>query len=116
MVLGRSRRIIEETILWASTREAFGKKLINQPVIQSHIGEMVADFQATYAQYEKLTGMYNTMSKAEANAKLGGPTAILKYKCTRMSTLVSDRATQVLGGRGVSKYCRTTLNKTECYN
>ena len=106
MVVGRARRIIEETILWASTRETFGKKLIDQPIIQGHIGEMIADFQATYAQYEKLTNMYNTMTKAEANAKLGGPTAMLKYKCTRMSTLVSDKSVQVLGGRGVTKTVR----------
>jgi alkylation response protein AidB-like acyl-CoA dehydrogenase len=103
MVVGRSRRIIEESFLWATTREAFGKRLIDQPVIQQHLGSMMADFQATYSQYEKLTHQYNTLSKAEANAKLGGPTGLLKYKCTRMSTHVSDLAVQILGGRGVTK-------------
>jgi alkylation response protein AidB-like acyl-CoA dehydrogenase len=103
MVVGRSRRIIEESILWASTRETFGKKLIDHPVIQQHIGTMIAEHQSAYAQFEKLTFQYNTMTKAEANAKLDGPTCLLKFRCTRMSTVVSDLAVQILGGRGVTK-------------
>jgi len=103
MVVGRSRRIIEEAFLWASTREVFGKKLIEQPVIRHTLGQMVAEHQAAYAMYEKLTHQYNTLSRQEANAKLGGLTALLKYRCTRMSTVVSDGAVQILGGRGVSK-------------
>lgn len=103
MVVGRSRRIIEEAFKWACTREAFGKKLIEQPVIRHTLGAMIADFQATYAMYEKLTHQYNTMTPKEANAKLGGPTGLLKYRCTRMSNHISDGAVQILGGRGVTK-------------
>lgn len=103
MVVGRSRRIIEECFIWSMTRDAFGKKLIEQPVIRNTLGAMVAEFEATYASFEKLTHEYNTLSKAEANKKLGGPTALLKYQCTRMSTVVSDGAVQIFGGRGVTK-------------
>lgn len=103
MVVGRARRIIEECFLWASTREAFGKKLIEQPVIRYKLGAMIADYQATYSQFEKLTYQYNTLSRDEANAKLGGPTGLLKYRCTRMSEHVSDGAVQIFGGRGVTK-------------
>jgi len=103
MAVGRSRRIIEECILWANQREAFGKKLIEQPVIRAHIGEMIAAHQASYALYEKITHQYNTLPREVANAVLGGPTALLKYNCTRMMNIVSDRAVQIFGGRGVTK-------------
>lgn len=103
MVVGRSRRIIEEAFLWATTREAFGKRLIDQPVVQFKLGEMMSEFAAAYALYEKITYQYSIYSKAEANMRLGGPTALLKYRCTRMSNLVADNATQILGGRGVTK-------------
>jgi len=103
VVVGRCRRIIEESFLWAMTREAFGKKLIDQPVIRNHLGVMISDFQAVYAQFEKLSYQYKIMSREEANAKLAGPTGLLKYRATRMSTTVSDLSVQILGGRGVTK-------------
>lgn len=103
MVVGRSRRIIEEAFLWAMQREAFGKRLMDQPVIRQTLGAMIADHQAAYALYEKLTHQYNTLSRKDANKKLGGPTALLKFRCTRMSNHISDGAVQILGGRGVTK-------------
>lgn len=102
MALGRSRRIIEETFLWAQQREAFGKTLLQQPVIRQHLGKMVAEHQAAYSAYLILTHKYSISSPKE-QAKLGGPTALLKYRTTRATTLIADLAVQVFGGRGVTK-------------
>jgi alkylation response protein AidB-like acyl-CoA dehydrogenase len=102
MTLARSRRVIEETFLWANQREAFGKKLIDQPVIRAKLGEMISQLESCYAQYEKLTHQYNTLSRAK-QAELGGPTALLKYRTTRASTVIADNAVQIFGGRGVTK-------------
>lgn len=103
VVIGRSRRVIEEAFLWAMQREAFGKRLIEQPVIRQTLGAMIALHQACMSDFEKLTYQYNKMSREEANAKLGGRTALLKYQSTRMSNQVSDGAVQIFGGRGVTK-------------
>ncbi|KAH9254245.1 hypothetical protein BASA81_007846 [Batrachochytrium salamandrivorans] len=103
MCVGRSQRVIEESFLWAMTREAFGKKLIEQPVIRYKLGDMIADHQAVVAQFEKLTHQYNTLSKKDQNIRLGGPTGLLKYRATRMTCNVSDGSVQIFGGRGVTK-------------
>lgn len=102
-IVGRARRIIEESFLWATSREAFGKRLIDQSVIRNRLGDMIADHDAVHAQLEKLTHMYNTMTREEQNAKLGGLTALLKYRATRMSLNVADGSVQIFGGRGVTK-------------
>lgn len=102
MALGRSRRIIEETFKWAQQRKAFGKPLIQQPVIRQHLGKMVAEHQSAYAAYLLLTHKYMT-TPPKLHAALGGPTALLKYRTTRATTLISDLAVQVFGGRGVTK-------------
>jgi len=103
MVLSRTRRIIEECFLWANQREVFGKKLIEQPVIRNHLADMLSDYQAAYSLYEKTTQQYMTLPKNQVNEKIGGPQALLKYRCTRMSTNVADRAVQIFGGRAVTK-------------
>jgi alkylation response protein AidB-like acyl-CoA dehydrogenase len=103
MVLARSRRIIEECFLWANQREVFGRKLIEQPVIRMHMGDIISDYSAAYTLYERITAQYITTSPHERNEKLGGPTALLKFRCTRMSTNVADKAVQIFGGRAVTK-------------
>jgi alkylation response protein AidB-like acyl-CoA dehydrogenase len=102
MSLGRGRRIIEETMLWAHQRKAFGKTLLQQPVIRQHIGKMISEHQSCYAYYQLLTFKYNNIP-VHQRGTLGGETALLKYRTTRAMTLVSDLAVQVFGGRGVTK-------------
>jgi len=103
MVLARTRRIIEECFLWANQREVFGKKLLEQPVIRQHLGDMISDYSAAYSLYERVTAQYIATPVAVRNERLGGPTALLKYRCTRMSTNVADKAVQIFGGRAVTK-------------
>lgn len=103
MALGRSRRIIEETFKWAQQRKAFGKTLLQQPVIRQHLGKMVAEHQAAYSAYLILSHKYTTTPHKLQAKLLGGPTALLKYRTTRATTAISDLAVQVFGGRGVTK-------------
>jgi alkylation response protein AidB-like acyl-CoA dehydrogenase/predicted heme/steroid binding protein len=102
MILSRSRRVIEQTFLWANQRETFGKKLIDQPVIRAQLGEMISHLESCYSQYEKLTYQYEIRTR-EQHAELGGPTALLKYRATRAATVISDNAVQIFGGRGITR-------------
>lgn len=102
MALGRSRRIIEETFLWAQQREAFGKSLLAQPVIRQHLGRMIGEHQSAYAAYLLLTHKYQNLPQKK-HATLGGATALLKYRTTRATTVIADLSVQVFGGRGVTK-------------
>lgn len=102
MALGRSRRIIEECFLWANQREAFGKSLLDQPVVRNEIGQMIAEHQAAYCYFLMLVNKYNITPHKETG-KLGGDTALLKYRVTRATTLIADFSVQVFGGRGITK-------------
>ena len=102
MALGRSRRIIEECFLWANQRETFGKTLLEQPVVRNEIGQMISEHQAAYCYFLMLVGKYNN-TPAKETGKLGGDTALLKYRVTRATTLIADLSVQVFGGRGITK-------------
>ena len=43
------------------------------------------------------------MSEHEISKHLAGPIALLKYKQTRVATLVSDNACQIFGGRALTR-------------
>jgi hypothetical protein len=43
------------------------------------------------------------MGEAELNKVLAGPIALLKYKQSRVATMVSDHACQVFGGRALTR-------------
>eukprot|EP00928_Gymnodinium_smaydae_P098924 TRINITY_DN930_c2_g1_i1.p1 TRINITY_DN930_c2_g1~~TRINITY_DN930_c2_g1_i1.p1 ORF type:complete len:523 (+),score=77.20 TRINITY_DN930_c2_g1_i1:71-1639(+) len=97
-----ARVVVEESMRWALTRKVFGKTLIQQPVIRFKIGEMVAAVEAVHSLMEDLTYQMCNMTNDEINLTLAGPIALLKYKQSRVATLVSDNACQVFGGRAIT--------------
>jgi len=100
---GMARRIVSECLKWANQRVVFGKKLIEQPVIQLKLGEMIAAVEADSAWLNELTYQITKMTYAETSKYLAGPIALLKFKCTRTSALVADNSVQILGGRGITQ-------------
>merc|ERR1740117_46802 len=52
---------------------------------------------------EDLTYQMTQMSDKEINQRLAGPIALLKFKQTRVATLVSDNACQIFGGRALTR-------------
>jgi alkylation response protein AidB-like acyl-CoA dehydrogenase len=97
-----SRMVVEESMKWALSRKVFGKALIQQPVIRYKIAEMVAAVETCHSMIEDLTYQMCNMSVAQINKDLAGPIALLKYKQTRVATLVSDNACQIWGGRAIT--------------
>lgn len=97
-----SRMIVEECMKWAITRKVFGKALIQQPVIRFKMAEMIAGVECIHSFLEDLTYQMCNMRHAEINKELAGPIALLKYKQTRVATMVSDNACQIFGGRAIT--------------
>ena len=91
--------IVEECMKWSTQRNVFGKPLIQQPVIRFKLGQMIADVEAVHSMLEDMTHQMVTMSEGEINTNLAGPIALLKYKQTRVATMISDHACQIFGGR-----------------
>jgi alkylation response protein AidB-like acyl-CoA dehydrogenase len=101
--------IVEECMKWSMQRNVFGKPLIQQPVIRFKLGQMIADVEAVHSMLEDMTHQMVTMSEGEINASLAGPIALLKYKQTRVATMVSDHACQIFGGRVSMPSCTATF-------
>eukprot|EP00931_Biecheleriopsis_adriatica_P120413 TRINITY_DN95538_c0_g1_i1.p1 TRINITY_DN95538_c0_g1~~TRINITY_DN95538_c0_g1_i1.p1 ORF type:complete len:527 (-),score=121.95 TRINITY_DN95538_c0_g1_i1:47-1627(-) len=101
--LSGCRLVVKDCMTWCNQRKAFGKPLIQQPVIRNKLARMVGAVESAYSWLESITHQMNTMSYKEQNLRLGGPIALLKYQTTRSATLVSDEAVQIFGGRGITK-------------
>jgi len=97
-----SRLVVEECMKWALSRKVFGKALIQQPVIRFKLAEMIADVESCHSMLEDLTNQMCHSSVAEINKDLAGPISLLKYKQTRVATVVSDNACQIFGGRAIT--------------
>eukprot|EP01064_Diplonema_japonicum_P027227 TRINITY_DN3910_c1_g8_i1.p1 TRINITY_DN3910_c1_g8~~TRINITY_DN3910_c1_g8_i1.p1 ORF type:complete len:520 (+),score=168.63 TRINITY_DN3910_c1_g8_i1:54-1613(+) len=97
------RGMVEECFKWATQRKAFGKPLISQPVVRFKLAGMIARTEATQNWLENMTYQMNQMPFEEMSIKLAGPLALLKYHMTRMAWDIADDATQLLGGRGITR-------------
>merc|ERR1712178_404790 len=93
-----SRMVVEEWMKWALSRKVFGKPLIQQAVIRYKMAEMIAAVETCHSLLEDLTFQMCNMTTAQINKDLAGPIALLKYKQTRVATVVSDNACQIFGG------------------
>eukprot|EP01065_Artemidia_motanka_P003357 TRINITY_DN11618_c0_g4_i1.p1 TRINITY_DN11618_c0_g4~~TRINITY_DN11618_c0_g4_i1.p1 ORF type:complete len:541 (+),score=225.71 TRINITY_DN11618_c0_g4_i1:60-1625(+) len=101
--LSGMRAILKECFLWAHQRKAFGKSLIQQPVIRAKLAAMISKTEAVQNWLENITYQMNQMPFEEMNQKLAGQIALLKYHCTRMAWDVADDAAQMFGGRGITR-------------
>ncbi|KAG2189419.1 hypothetical protein INT44_004561 [Umbelopsis vinacea] len=102
-IIAGSRHVLEETFKWTNQRVVFGKKLSAQPVVRSKLANMIAQIESVQNWLENITYQMVNMSYAEQTVKLAGPIALLKYQSTRVAHNISDEATQIFGGRGITK-------------
>ena len=101
--LGPMRMVIADCYRWAMQRKAFGKRLVDQPVIRYKLAEMSAAIESLDAWCESLTYQMDKMSFMEQATKLAAPVALLKLHTTRTAVMVADNACQVFGGRAVTR-------------
>ena len=86
-----ARRVIE--------REAFGKRLAQQGVIQNWIAESRCEIEQARLLVLKAAWMMDTVGNKAAKAEI----AMIKIVAPRMAQRVIDRAMQAFGGAGVSQ-------------
>jgi len=101
--LASCRVCISDCFKWACQRMAFGKPLIEQPVLRQKLAKMAGMVESAHALLELVTHQMDVMPYKEQSLKLGGPIALLKYQSTRAGTLVADEAVQMFGGRGITR-------------
>ena len=101
--LGPVRNVVADCYRWAMQRKAFGKRLIDQPVIRYKLAEMSAAVEALDAWCESLTYQMDKMNFIDQTVKLAAPIALLKFHTTRTCVMIADNACQIFGGRAVTR-------------
>ena len=102
-VTRQARVALSAAVEYAMKREAFGKKLIDQPVVRHRLAKCGADLEALQSWIFEFVYQLNNMSKAEADDKLGGPTAALKAKAGMVFKDCAETAVLVFGGNGYTR-------------
>jgi alkylation response protein AidB-like acyl-CoA dehydrogenase len=98
-----TRRVIEEAFKWSVQRTAFGKPLIAQPVIRSMLARAIQQNESVAAWSDFLVYQMNNMNYAEQSKYLAGPIALCKAQTTEVSYFVGGMASQIGGGRSLTK-------------
>lgn len=90
MGLGCARRALVEAICYCSSREAFGKRVIDQPLAKRKLAELIVEVEAAQALvFEGF--MQNRM-------RLGAP--IIKMRASRLGITAASDALELFGGNG----------------
>jgi alkylation response protein AidB-like acyl-CoA dehydrogenase len=102
-----SRICAEDAWNYANTRETFGRKLIENPIISAKFLKMGRMIEPAQAFLEQLTWMIELGRKKGGRdddaVRIGGMTAMLKVVSTRCLEKCVREAQQVLGGMGYAK-------------
>ena len=102
-----SRVCAEDAWSHACTRETFGKKLIENPIIRAKFIKMGRMIEPAQAFLEQLTWLIELSRKNGGKdgdgVRIGGMTAMLKIVSTRCLEKCVREAQQVMGGLGYAK-------------
>jgi acyl-CoA dehydrogenase len=97
--IGAAERALEELCKRVQSREAFGKKLSDQGVIQEWIAEARIEIEQSRLLTLKAAYMMDTVGNKEAKAEI----AMIKVVAPNMALKIIDRAIQAFGAAGVSE-------------
>jgi alkylation response protein AidB-like acyl-CoA dehydrogenase len=98
-----ARVCAEDAYKYATVRETFGKKLIENQVIRAKISKFGRLIDSAYAYMEQLVFLIETGKVTNQDPSIGGPMANLKVLAGQVLEQVNREAQQILGGLGYSK-------------
>ncbi|KAF4311168.1 Acyl-CoA dehydrogenase conserved site [Botryosphaeria dothidea] len=101
--LRMARVCAEDAFKHATTRETFGKKLIENQVIRSKISSFGRSIDSAYAWMEQLVYLTEQAKKGGGDPAIGGLLANLKVLAGRTLEHVNRESQQIMGGLGYSK-------------
>jgi acyl-CoA dehydrogenase len=96
-------------------REAFGKALIEQPVVRHRLAKAGALLESMTAWVEQFAYMMTKMPHQQADILLGGPTALLKAHAGMVFKECADTAVLLFGGNGYTKTGQGQLVESESF-
>lgn len=102
-VTRQARVALSTAVEYAMKREAFGKTLMDQPVVRHRIAKAAADLETLQSWIFEFVYQLNHLSKEQADEKLGGPTALLKAKAGMVFNDCAQTAVLIFGGNGYTR-------------
>lgn len=98
--VGTAKRLIDESVSYATQRKQFGTEIANFQLVQAMLADSQTEYYAGKCMVEETARTYDAGASVSMNA------ASCKLYCTEMVGRVADRAVQVHGGAGyISEYC-----------
>jgi len=90
-------------MIWCQKREAFGKKLIDQPVVRHKFGHMARLVESLQSWTESVIYELDNLSHEKGSELLGGVTGHLKAHAGIVAKYVADECVKLMGGLGLTK-------------
>ncbi|MEU8357980.1 acyl-CoA dehydrogenase family protein [Nonomuraea sp. NPDC048882] len=90
MGVGVARRALVEAICYARSREAFGRPLIEQPLMRRRLGELIVEVEAAQA----------LVFDGHVGPRLRLAPALIKLRTARLGVTAASDAIEVHGGNG----------------
>ncbi|MEX2227412.1 MAG: acyl-CoA dehydrogenase family protein [Dehalococcoidia bacterium] len=100
MGLGCARRALVESLCYARSRAAFGKTLVDHPLMRRKLAEMIVDVEAGLALVLDGAGYANHQRQRDSRARLRIAPAIVKLKTARLGITMASDAIEIHGGNG----------------
>lgn len=92
------RTAIQDAFQWALKREAFDKKLVDQPVVRYKFGNMGRQIDALQAWTEQIIYELESLNDVDGARLLGGTTALLKVESGIVCKYVAEECLKIMGG------------------
>ncbi|KAI9371600.1 acyl-CoA dehydrogenase/oxidase [Aspergillus egyptiacus] len=102
-VTRQARVALSTAFAYCLKREAFGKTLMDQPVVRHRLAKAGAELETMWAFVEQLLYQLANMPKEEADRQLGGITAMAKAKGAMVLNECAQCAVLLFGGAGFTK-------------
>lgn len=102
-VARQARVALSSAVEYTMKREAFGKTLMDQPVVRHRLAKAGAELETLQAWVDQFLYMMTKLSKEEADTKLGGLTALAKAKAGMVFATCAECAVLLFGGNGYTR-------------
>lgn len=99
----QARVALSAAFEYCMQREAFGKTLMDQPVVRHKLAKCGAMLESQWAWIEQFVYQMTKMSKAEADIELGGLTALAKAQAGIVVDECARCAVLLFGGNGFTR-------------
>ncbi|KAI0549162.1 putative acyl-CoA dehydrogenase [Xylaria curta] len=102
-VTRQARVALSAAFEYVMKREAFGKPLIDQPVVRHRLAKAGALLESQWAWVEQFAYQMTQMPKDDADRELGGMTGLLKAQAGIIFRECADTAVLLFGGNGYTR-------------